>query len=40
MLEPNDDARLIVILQIAANLRSVRDNGNPKSAQQIGRSNS
>jgi len=38
-LEPDDDARLIVILQVAADLGRVGDDGNPKPAQEIGGAN-
>jgi hypothetical protein len=39
-LEPDNDACLIMILQIAPDLGRVRDDGNPAFAQQIGRSDS
>ena len=37
LLQPHDQARLIVILQIAPDLRRVGDDGNAEPAQQIGR---
>ena len=37
LLQPNNHARLIVILQIATDFRRVGDDGNAEPAQQISR---
>jgi hypothetical protein len=39
LLQSHDQARLIVILQIAPDFRGISDDGNAQSAQQRGRAN-